>query len=151
MKQTNDVERSLILRTAQIACAYLRTNKTPLSDVVRLIDRIYIALRTAERSDETPGSQLSASAKVLERIKPAVPIRLSVTSDYIVCLEDGKKVIMLRAYLRRSFGMTPEQYRTRWNLPEDYPMVAPAYSDQRREVLEANRKQARGRRRTLRR
>jgi predicted transcriptional regulator len=65
--------------------------------------------------------------------KPAVPIRKSVTPDYIVCLEDGKRLKMLKRYLRSNFGMTPAEYRARWNLPADYPMVAPNYAKQRSE------------------
>jgi predicted transcriptional regulator len=65
--------------------------------------------------------------------KPAVPIRKSVTPEYIVCLEDGKKLKMLKRHLRSTYGMTPDEYRTKWNLPPDYPMVAPNYAAQRSE------------------
>lgn len=69
----------------------------------------------------------------MRRPKPAVPVRRSVTPDYIVCLEDGKKLKMLKRHLRANYGMTPEEYRAKWNLPPDYPMVAPNYAKQRSE------------------
>ena len=73
--------------------------------------------------------QASAAAAVVQR--PAVPISKSVTTDYIICLEDGKKLIMLKRYLRTQYGLSPEDYRRKWKLPADYPMVAPAYAELR--------------------
>src|SRR3954454_14553955 len=69
--------------------------------------------------------------------KPAVPIRRSVTAEYIVCLEDGRKLKMLKRHLRSTYGMTPDEYRAKWNLPTDYPMVAPAYAEKRSEFAKA--------------
>lgn len=69
--------------------------------------------------------------------KPAVPIRSSVKPDYIVCLEDGRKLTMLKRYLQTRYGMTPQQYRQKWKLPADYPMVAPNYADRRRDLAKA--------------
>ena len=68
-----------------------------------------------------------------EPLKPAVPIRKSITPDYLVCLEDGKKLKMLKRHLRSTYGMTPDEYRAKWGLPNDYPMVAPKYAEQRSE------------------
>ena len=72
--------------------------------------------------------------KVEETLEPAVPIRSSVKRDYIVCLEDGKKMKMLKRHLRNAYDMSPEEYRAKWSLPADYPMVAPAYAERRREL-----------------
>ena len=94
------------------------------TELPTLITSIYEALSTL-------GQTATASG---EDLKPAVSIRSSVKPDYIVCLEDGKKLTMLKRYLMRQFGMTPEQYRQKWNLPADYPMVAPNYADRRRSL-----------------
>ncbi len=76
----------------------------------------------------------AASAKpVAEPLKPAVPIRKSVTPEYLICLEDGKKLKMLKRHLRSTYNLSPDEYRTRWGLPPDYPMVAPKYAEQRSE------------------
>src|SRR5699024_4113306 len=74
---------------------------------------------------------------VTEKQKPAVPVRQSVKQDYIVCLEDGKKLKMLKRYLMTSYGMTPDEYRKKWGLPADYPMVAPSYAEKRRQLAKA--------------
>ena len=66
--------------------------------------------------------------------KPAVPVKRSITPDYIICLEDGKKMKMLKRHLKTAYDMTPDEYRARWNLPSDYPMVAPSYAEKRREL-----------------
>jgi predicted transcriptional regulator len=81
---------------------------------------------------------LSATAAAPETVlEPAVPIRNSVKRDYIVCLDDGKKLKMLKRHLMTHYGMTPDDYRAKWGLPADYPMVAPAYAEQRRELAKA--------------
>ena len=72
-----------------------------------------------------------------EKQKPAVSVRRSVTPDYLICLEDGKKLKMLKRYLRTNFNMSPEEYRAKWNLPSDYPMVAPSYAEKRAEMAKA--------------
>jgi predicted transcriptional regulator len=92
--------------------------------VPTLISTVYTALKGL---GGTP-------APVEERPEPAVSIRASVKPDYIVCLEDGKKLKMLKRYLRTNFNLSPEEYRARWNLPADYPMVAPNYAEKRREL-----------------
>jgi len=114
-----------ILRTtSEIVSAFVSNNAvTPetLPDVIRSVYRTVAALSPqAEAGPET-------------RLKPAVPVGKSVASDYIVCLEDGRKLKMLKRYLRSRYDMSPDDYRRRWGLPPDYPMVAPAYTERRSE------------------
>jgi predicted transcriptional regulator len=93
-----------------------------VSELPKLIEDVYQALRSI-------GSEEAVVAE--ERPEPAVPIKKSVTPDFVICLEDGKKLKMLKRYLKARFDMTPEDYRERWGLPADYPMVAPNYAKQR--------------------
>lgn len=116
-------DETLISHTADIVSAHVANNAVANSDVPRLIESVFNALREARDGESEP-----------EELVPAVPIRSSVKKDYIVCLEDGKKLKMLKRYLRTNFDLTPEEYRARWNLPPDYPMVAPAYAERRREL-----------------
>ena len=115
---------TLIAFTSNIVEAYVSNNSAALDDVPVLINSVYSAL-----------SGLSgAGEKEEERPEPAVSVRASVKPDYLVCLEDGKKLKMLKRYLRTNYDMSPEEYRERWNLPSDYPMVAPNYAEKRREL-----------------
>ncbi|MGH9806518.1 MAG: MucR family transcriptional regulator [Terriglobia bacterium] len=108
--------------TAHIVMAFVRHNSVPVTDVPALLKSVYAVLRSLLNSIAPD----SADAP-----KPAVPIRKSIASDHIVCLEDGKKLKMLKRYLRARFQLSPEEYRARWGLPLDYPMVAPDYAAQR--------------------
>ena len=108
---------------AGIVAAYVSRNTVSAEAVPDIIRTVHQTLEDITRG---------APAVVEERPKPATPIGKSVQHDYIVCLEDGKKLKMLKRYLRTNFNMTPEEYRAKWNLPRDYPMVAPAYAEQRR-------------------
>lgn len=114
-----------ILRlAAEIAAAYVSNNPLPVSEVPSMIKSIHGAL----------GSLVGHSQNDVQTSqKPSVPIKRSVAPDYIVCLEDGKKLKMLKRYLRSNYSMTPEEYRAKWGLPADYPMVAPNYAAQRSE------------------
>ena len=112
----------LINLTADIVSAHVANNKIATSEVAALIQTTYEALSKAG----APAPELPPAPE------PAVPIRSSVKNDYIVCLEDGKKLKMLKRYLRTNYNMSPEEYRAKWALPRDYPMVAPAYAEQRR-------------------
>jgi predicted transcriptional regulator len=125
MGDTNDLHRDLLGFTADIVGAHLIKNSVATSDVPALIQQVYASL-----------SRLGVAHNVepAEEQKPAVSIRKSVTPDYLVCLEDGKKLKMLKRHLRTSYDMSPEEYRTKWGLPADYPMVAPAYSAQRKDL-----------------
>lgn len=113
----------LLRMTTEIVSAYLSRNPTENQEITTVITHVFAALNGLGGAD--------ASAEDAPR--PAVSVRRSVTPDYIVCLEDGRKLKMLKRHLRTAFNMTPEEYRTRWDLPKDYPMVAPNYAKRRSE------------------
>ena len=106
---------------AKIVAAYVSNNSVPATDLSALISSVHDILETF---DGTPVPAAAGKA-------PAVPVRKSITPDFIICLEDGKKLKMLKRYLRTRFKLTPDEYRTKWGLPADYPMVAPSYSVRR--------------------
>ena len=137
-----DRSETLITLTSDIVAAHVSNNSVSADEVSNLITNVYSALSGL-------GQQPVAEEPPPE---PAVSVRASVKPDYLVCLEDGKKLKMLRRYLRTNYNMSPEEYRERWNLPADYPMVAPNYAETRRELAKKiglGRKpgQKRGRRR----
>ena len=105
----------------QIVSAHVGNNSVAVADLPGLITQVYGALEKLGQPTEP----------VITRPEPAVPIRKSVTPDYVICLEDGKKLKMLKRHLASAYNMTPDQYRERWGLPSDYPMVAPNYAQQR--------------------
>lgn len=107
---------------AEIVAAYVSRNSVSTDAVPEIIRSVHQTLETIVRGQPAPAE---------ERPKPAVPIGKSVQHDYIVCLEDGKKLKMLKRYLRSRYNMSPDEYRRRWGLPPDYPMVAPAYAARR--------------------
>ena len=110
---------------ADIVSAYVSNNSVPSADLPGLINEIHTALvKVAGGTVEAP----------VEAPKPAVPVKKSVTPDYIICLEDGKKFKSLKRHLRTQYSMTPEQYREKWGIPADYPMVAPNYAKARSEL-----------------
>lgn len=109
---------ALIELTADVVSAYVSNNPVPVGELPGLIDRVYAALQG------TIGGPVAKS----EELKPAVPIRKSVTPDYIISLEDGKKFKSLKRHLATHYGLTPDEYRAKWGLPADYPMVAPNYA-----------------------
>jgi predicted transcriptional regulator len=115
---------TLITLTSDIVAAHVGNNDVAAADVPALITNVYAALAGL------------GEAPVVEDAKPqpAVSVRSSVKPDYIVCLEDGKKLKMLKRYLRTNYNMSPEEYRARWGLPADYPMVAPSYAEKRRDL-----------------
>jgi predicted transcriptional regulator len=114
----------ILQATARVAAAYLGNHEVNPTAIPDLIHCIMGALTTLDAPE----------ALVPERQRPAVPIKRSVFPDYLVCLEDGMKLKMLKRHLRAAFDMSPEEYRRKWNLPPSYPMVAPAYSAIRSEV-----------------
>ncbi|PXA86237.1 MucR family transcriptional regulator [Nostoc sp. 3335mG] len=116
------MNEELLQLTADIVSAHVGNNHVSAADVPTLIQSTYAALEQAN----APAAPEAAAPE------PAVSIRASIKPDYIVCLEDGKKLTMLKRYLRTNFNMSPEEYRAKWNLPRDYPMVAPNYADKRR-------------------
>ena len=111
--------------TADIVSAYVSNNSVQSADIANLIGQVYSALKRIS------GGQVTAPA---EPLKPAVPIKRSVTPEYIVCLEDGLKFKSLKRHLRTRYGMTPDQYREKWSLPPDYSMVAPNYAAARSQL-----------------
>lgn len=111
----------LLALTTNIVSAHVANNSVALADLPRLIREVH----------ETLVSVGSGAPHEKERPTPAIPIRRSVTPEYIICLEDGKKLKMLKRHLKTAYNMTPEEYRERWGLPADYPMVAPNYAKQR--------------------
>jgi predicted transcriptional regulator len=111
--------------TAEIVSAYVSNNPVPSADIPALINQVHNALLRVS------AGQGEAST---EPLKPAVPVKRSITADFIVCLEDGKKFKSLKRHLRTQYGMTPEQYREKWGLPADYPMVAPNYAAARSQL-----------------
>ena len=120
---TNAVSHSDVLRmSVDIVSAYLGNNSVAADQVPDVINTVFGSLNSLNGS---------GSAGSAEPPKPAVSVRRSVTPEFIICLEDGKKLKMLKRHLRAAYGMSPDDYRSKWNLPADYPMVAPNYAEQR--------------------
>ena len=117
-------EEELLRMTAEVVSAYVSNNSLPTGQLADVIQAVYNSLRGLE------GQVAEAPA---EPLKPAVPIRKSITPEYLVCLEDGKKLKMLKRHLRSTYNMTHDEYRAKWGLAPDYPMVAPKYAEQRSE------------------
>ncbi len=122
-------ENDLIELSTEIVAAYVSHNAVSPNDLPKLIADVHGALRALQSND--------APAPV-EELKPAVPIRKSVAPDYIICLEDGKKFKSLKRHLRTHYNLSPEEYREKWGLPADYPMVAPNYSATRSKLAKDN-------------
>ena len=115
----NDETDTLLSLTANIVSAHVANNRVDIGDLPVLIQDVHSALaKLGQRSE----------AVEAEAQKPAVSIRGSIKPDYLICLEDGKQLTMLKRYLMRTYGMTPADYRAKWKLPADYPMVAPNYA-----------------------
>lgn len=104
--------------TTGIVSSFVSNNTVPASDLPQLIRSVHDAISTLSEGESARD----------ETLLPAVPVSQSITPDFLICLEDGRKLKMLRRYLRSRYSMTPEEYRERWNLPADYPMVAPNYA-----------------------
>jgi predicted transcriptional regulator len=117
-------EDELLRMTADVVSAYVSNNTLATGQLADVIQAVYNSLRGLDGQVSEPPA---------EPLKPAVPIRKSVTPDYLVCLEDGKKLKMLKRHLRSTYNLTPDEYRAKWSLPPDYPMVAPKYAEQRSE------------------
>jgi predicted transcriptional regulator len=119
------VESDYIELTAEIVSAYVSNNTVAATEISLLISQVHSALlRVSNGQGETSG----------EPIKPAIAVKKSITPDYIICLEDGKKFKSLKRHLRTQYNMTPEHYREKWGLPPDYPMVAPNYAEARSQL-----------------
>jgi len=120
-----DEKSELVELTAEIVSAYVSNNNVVASDLPGLIGDIHAALSRASNNMPAPER---------EEMKPAVPVKKSVTPEYIICLEDGKKFKSLKRHLRTHYNLSPEEYRDKWGLPHDYPMVAPNYAAARSQL-----------------
>jgi predicted transcriptional regulator len=127
--EQSEQSKALLSLTAEIVAAHVKNNQVATSDLPALIEQVFVALRDA-------GGAVAAPAQVAARVEPERPApvvspKKSVFPDYIICLEDGRKLKTLKRHLRSTYNMTPEQYREKWDLPADYPMVAPNYAEHR--------------------
>jgi predicted transcriptional regulator len=120
------VSQDLLSLTTDIVSAHVSNNSVAPTELSNLIEQVYRTLYSVSN-----GSAAITTPATVEKPQPAVSIKKSVTPDFIVCLEDGKKLKMLKRHLKTSYNLTPEEYRERWGLPSDYPMVAPNYARQR--------------------
>lgn len=121
----NDHSNEEILSlTADIVASHVSNNAISVEDLPKLIQEVYGTLSGIK----------SQSGKAAEELKPAVSVKKSIQPDFIVCLEDGKKLKMLKRHLKTHYDLTPDEYRAKWGLPADYPMVAPNYAEQRRHL-----------------
>ena len=120
MTNQKDQKTDILRMTTDVVSAYVGNNTLPPTQLNDVIQIVYGSLQ-----------KLDGGQKITIRSKAAIAIRKSITPDYIVCLEDGKRLKMLKRHLRTAYGMTPQEYRAKWGLPLDYPMVAPNYSRQR--------------------
>jgi predicted transcriptional regulator len=117
-------EDELLRMTADVVAAYVSNNTLPTAQLAEVINAVYNSLKALEGQVAQPQA---------EPLKPAVPVRKSVTPEFLICLEDGKKLKMLKRHLRSTYNMTPDEYRVKWGLQPDYPMVAPNYAERRSE------------------
>ena len=125
MEENDDLSETMITLTADIVAAHVSNNSVAVNDLPTLISNVHGALAAL-------GAKPEAAPEPKQ--EPAVSVRASIKPDYIVCLEDGKKLKMLKRHLMTHYQMTPDQYRQKWNLAADYPMVAPNYAEQRRSL-----------------
>jgi predicted transcriptional regulator len=124
MSNTRPDHKELLSLTTEIVASHVSNNSVPVGDIGKLIEQIYTTLASVGQVAE----------EIEEKREPAVSAKKSITPTYLICLEDGKKLKMLKRHLKTRYNLTPEQYRERWNLPADYPMVAPNYAEQRRRL-----------------
>ena len=117
----NSANQDLLGLTAEIVSAHVSNNPVSVTDLPNVIQEVYRTLRTLGQPAEPP----------VEKPQPAVPIKKSITPEFLICLEDGKKLKMLKRHLKTAFNLTPDQYRDKWGLGADYPMVAPNYTKHR--------------------
>ncbi|MBI1339260.1 transcriptional regulator [bacterium] len=125
MQQKQSDPTYIVEMVSDIVSAYVAHNPVPVADLPKLIERVHSVL-----------TEINTTGAVEEKpeLKPAVPIRKSVTDDHLICLEDGKKFKSLKRHLKTRYDLSPEQYREKWGLPADYPMVAPNYAKRRSEL-----------------
>ena len=124
MNEDKAAHSELLSLTVEIVASHVSNNSVPVADLPQLIQQVYATLSGIGQPKTEPAPS---------RPQPAVPVKKSVTPEYLVCLEDGKKLKMLKRH-KTAYNMTPEEYRARWDLPPEYPMVAPNYAEQRRDL-----------------
>lgn len=124
--QPKNAAYDLVELTTDLVSAYVSNNPVPLADLPSLIEQVHQALSNLETGVKASPPE--------EKPVPAVPIKKSITPDYLICLENGKKFKSLKRHLSSQHGMTPDEYRAKWNLPADYPMVAPGYAAARSQL-----------------
>jgi predicted transcriptional regulator len=122
MTELENQDSTFVELTAEIVCAYVGNNAVPAAEIPALIKQVHSALSEASAAANAPDTPAP---------EPAVPVNRSITPDHLICLEDGKKFRSLKRHLRTSYNMTPEEYREKWGLRPDYPMVAPNYAAER--------------------
>lgn len=127
------LSRQLVELTTGIVAAYLQKHFVPTAELANLIADVHGAL------DDTQASSSAVVAMPLKKQKPSVSIRKSVTDEFIICLEDGERFKSMKGHLGRKYNMTPDEYRAKWGLSDDYPMVAPLYSDKRSQLAQDHR------------
>jgi predicted transcriptional regulator len=127
MNDNETADDTLLTLTADIVAAHVSNNSVAVNDLPNLIQNVHSALSVISASRGAPEA----------KPEPKVPIRTSIKPDYIVCLEDGKRLKMLKRHLMTHYSLTPDQYRQKWGLPADYPMVAPNYAEQRRTLAKS--------------
>ena len=121
----DQLDRSeLLALTSEIVSSHVSNNAVNQNDLSTMIETVFNTLEGLSAPKEEP----------VEELKPAVPIKKSVTDEFVICLEDGKKLKMLKRHLKTAYDMTPDDYRAKWGLPADYPMVAPAYARKRQDL-----------------
>ncbi len=124
MTEQDKTHGTLLSLTSEIVAAHVSNNAVSNTDLPQLIETVFRTLSGLDAKAAEPEPEQ----------KPAVPIKKSINDDYLICLEDGKKLKMLKRHLSTAYGMTPEEYRAKWGLPHDYPMVAPNYSKTRKDL-----------------
>ena len=124
MEQDQNINQELLALTVEIVASHVSNNSVAVDDLPKLIEQVFVTLRGLGN-----GETQKADAP-----EPFVPIKKSITPDFLICLEDGKKLKMLKRHLKTRYNMTPDDYRERWGLPASYPMVAPNYATQRRDL-----------------
>jgi len=121
LEEDSSNKDDLVCCVSEIVSSYFSNNKVDIDDISKVIANVHAGLSSVSKSGVKP----------LGKLQPAISIKKSINPDYIICLEDGKKLKMLKRHLKTAYDMTPEDYREKWSLPHDYPMVAPNYAKQR--------------------
>ena len=115
----------ILVLTSDIVASHVANNSTSIEELPSIIEQVFFSLKNLSEGNGSQGPH---------NLRPAVPIKKSITPDFLICLEDGKKLKMMKRHLNTKYGMSPDEYRNKWGLSSDYPMVAPNYADRRRDL-----------------